>query len=110
LGCSGWSTHPDQKSTEVTNLAAAQGISLAANHITGFMFEVAEHQLDGTHLRTRLGSYRLFRRQANVRYHGRLHEQPEAPSTVSHGVAWAVLPGGAHIKHIGYDEGLFERR
>lgn len=76
--------------------------------VTGYCFGIREEHLDGTEIGVVASSGRLFRRSANLRYHGRVHEEILYQGDRSR-TRWGLIEG-VHIAHTGYDPSLLEAK
>lgn len=89
---------------EVIRCISRAADALVSRDVTALVFELQELALDGTDLGRWIGSARLFRASAGLRYSGRVHEE------VVQNSQWAVLFDGPHIAHLGSDPLLREQR
>jgi glycosyltransferase involved in cell wall biosynthesis len=81
----------------------------APDAVTGLAFTLAQCNLQGKLLGWGPSSARLFRRRPEIRYRGRIHEEPTwlpDPSITTTGYIY----GQPSIVHYGYDDALWEGR
>ena len=75
--------------------------------VEGYCFLSGNYLLDGTRQDHALTSVRLWPRSPDIRYIGRVHEQPARHGRILHA---GVLRGGLAFQHFGYDPSLYAAR
>lgn len=81
----------------------------ADDAVTGICFWIAQRDLTDRLRVIQRSSARLFRRRPEIRYHGIVHEEvgwiPDPSLTT-----WALINGGPHFAHYGYDPLIWQQR
>lgn len=77
--------------------------------VTGFALEAAELDLQGMLHGIQPSSGRLFRNTPEVRYAGRVHEEPFVLADPK-ATRWGLLTGGPHLAHLGFDPMVWQER
>jgi len=77
--------------------------------VHGYMLEIEERTCGGRVLGRAPSSARLFPRSEELRYVGIVHEEVQCLPDPS-ATRWALIDGGPHIAHLGYDRRLFAER
>jgi len=79
-------------------------------NLHGFSMLVQNVDLEGKPINCFPATARLFRRLPNMRYVGRIHEEPLWGPNPALTTVRVALMGPPHIQHLGYDPIIMERR